>query len=56
MARSASWPKAAKITVTFGAPLSAADMDFTKKPAAMDNYQYFAAVLQEKVRELSGPA
>ena len=53
--RTASWPRPAKISITFGAPLSAAEMDFTKKPAAMDDYQYFASVLQEKVRELSGP-
>ncbi len=52
--RSASWPRPAKITITFGAPLSAADLDFSKKPAAMDDYQYFASVLQEKVRKLSG--
>ena len=52
--RSASWPRPAKIAITFGAPLSAADLDFTRKPAAMDDYQYFASVLQEKVRELSG--
>jgi len=52
--RTASWPRPAKIAITFGAPLSAAELDFTKKPAAMDDYQYFASVLQEKVRELSG--
>ncbi len=52
--RSASWPRPAKITITFGKPLSAADLDFRQKPTAMDDYQYFASVVQEKVRELSG--
>lgn len=51
--RSASWPKPVKITITFGAPLSAADLDPARKPASMDDYEYFASVLQEKVRELS---
>lgn len=51
--RSASWPKPVKISITFGAPLSAADLDFARKPASMDGYEYFASVLQEKVRELS---
>jgi long-chain acyl-CoA synthetase len=51
--RGAAWPKPATITVTFGAPLSAADLDYTKKPDDMDDYQYFASVLREKVRELA---
>ena len=35
--REAAWPKFRKITVTFGTPLSAKDMDFSKKPADMDS-------------------
>ncbi|HYQ47933.1 MAG TPA: 1-acyl-sn-glycerol-3-phosphate acyltransferase, partial [Thermodesulfovibrionales bacterium] len=54
--RSASWPKPAKISITFGTPLSAADLDFDRKPDSMDDYEYFASVLQEKVRELSRSA
>jgi long-chain acyl-CoA synthetase len=54
--RGAAWPKPAKITVTFGTPLSASDLDFTKKPDDMDDYQYFVSVLREKVRDLSGSA
>jgi long-chain acyl-CoA synthetase len=54
--RGAVIPKFTKITVTFGRPLSAIDLDYTKKPAGMDDYQYFASVLQEKVRELSQSA
>jgi len=51
--RGAVWPKFRKITVTFGPPLSAKEMDFSKKPADMDNYQYFAYLIREKVKELS---
>jgi long-chain acyl-CoA synthetase len=56
MPRGAAWLKPAKITVTFGKALSAADLDYTKKPDDMDDYQYFVSVLREKVRELSGSA
>jgi len=54
--RGAAWPKFRKISVTFGTPLSAKDMDFSKKPADMDDYQYFAYLIREKVRELSQSA
>lgn len=47
--RSAFWPRPKKITVTFGSPLLASDIDFSKKPADMDNYQYFANLLRERV-------
>ncbi len=51
--REAAWPKFTKISVTFGTPISARDIDFSKKPAGMDNYQYFAYLIREKVKELS---
>jgi len=51
--RETAWPKFRKITVTFGTPLSARDIDFSKKPAEMDNYQYFASMIRERVKELS---
>jgi long-chain acyl-CoA synthetase len=51
--REAAWPKFRKISVTFGKPLSAKDIDFLKKPADMDDYQYFAYLIREKVKELS---
>jgi len=50
--RSAFWPRPAKITVTFGSPLLASDIDFSKKPADMDDYQYFANLLRERVLAL----
>jgi long-chain acyl-CoA synthetase len=51
--REAAWPKFRKISVTFGAPLSAKDIDFSKKQEGMDDYQYFAYLIREKVKELS---
>ena len=54
--REAAWPKFRKISVTFGTPLSARDIDFSKKPADMDDYQYFAYLIREKVKELSQSA
>ncbi len=54
--REAALPKFTKITVTFGKPLSAKEIDFSKKPAEMDDYQYFAYLIREKVKELSQSA
>ena len=47
--RTAFWPRPKKITVTFGTPLRASDIDFSQKPADMDDYQYFANLLRERV-------
>ena len=47
--RGAVFPGPGKISVTFGRPLFAKDIDFSKKPPDVDNYQYFANVLREKV-------
>lgn len=48
------WPTFTRISVTFGMPLSAKNIDFSRKPADMDDYQYFANLIREKVKELSG--
>lgn len=50
--RTATWPRPRKITVAFGKPLHASDIDFSKKPSDIDNYQYFANLLRERVQEL----
>ncbi len=50
--RDAMLPRPKRITVTFGKPLIAKDIDFSKKPSDADNYQYFANVLREKVGQL----
>jgi len=38
--------------VTFGSPLLASDIDFSKKPDDIDDYQYFANLLRERVLAL----
>jgi long-chain acyl-CoA synthetase len=50
--RGAAFPRCGKITVTFGRPLLAVDLDLSKKPEGMDEYQYFADTVKERVREL----
>ncbi len=50
--RGATIPNCVKITVTFGRPLLASDVDFSKKPEGIDEYQYFANVLRERVEGL----
>jgi long-chain acyl-CoA synthetase len=50
--RTAFWPRPKKITVNFGRPLLASDIDFSKKPAGIDDYQYFANILRERVLAL----
>lgn len=52
--RGAAFPRFRKITVRFGPPLLAAEMDFSKRPEGMDEYQYFAAILRERVGQLRG--
>ncbi|MBI5075769.1 MAG: AMP-binding protein [Nitrospirae bacterium] len=54
--REAAWPKFKKITVTYGTPLSVKNVDLSKKPVGMDDYQYFAYLIREKVKELSKSA
>lgn len=50
--RGTARPRFRKITVTFGKPLRASDIDFSGKPDNIDDYQYFANILREKVKEL----
>jgi long-chain acyl-CoA synthetase len=50
--RSANFPRLKKITVIFGEPLVASEMDFSKRPEGVDAYQYFANQLRERVKTL----
>ncbi|MEW6108591.1 MAG: AMP-binding protein [Nitrospirota bacterium] len=50
--RGSSWPKFRKITVIFGKPLLASSIDFSKKTGDFDDYQHFANLLRERVKEL----
>ncbi|HUO77208.1 MAG TPA: AMP-binding protein [Thermodesulfovibrionales bacterium] len=50
--RGALWPKFVKITLTIGRPLYAAKVDFSKKPEGIDEYQFFANEVRERVKGL----
>lgn len=50
--RGAAFPRFRRITVRFAPPLRAEDLDFSARPAGMDEYQYFTAVLRDRVRLL----
>ncbi|MBI5639621.1 MAG: AMP-binding protein [Nitrospirae bacterium] len=52
MRRDSKLPRPGRIRVVFGRPLHASDVDFTKKPAGVDDYQHFANLLRERVKEL----
>jgi long-chain acyl-CoA synthetase len=50
--RGSTLPNFRAIEVIIGKPLMPSEPDFSKKPEGMDDYQFLAAVLKEKVREL----
>jgi long-chain acyl-CoA synthetase len=50
--RTAAWPRFRKIEVMFGKPLYPSDLDLSKKPEGVDEYQFFANELKERVRRL----
>jgi long-chain acyl-CoA synthetase len=50
--RTSRWPKLTEITVVYGNPLRSSDIDFSKKPEGIDDYQFFADTLRGKVRDL----
>jgi long-chain acyl-CoA synthetase len=50
--RSAIVPRLKKITVTFGKPLVPSEIDFSKRPEGVDEYQYFTDQLRERVKAL----
>jgi long-chain acyl-CoA synthetase len=50
--RGAAIPRFRKVTVTFGKPLRPGDIELSEKPAEVDEYQYLASVLRERVEAL----
>jgi long-chain acyl-CoA synthetase len=52
--RGALCPRCRKITVVFGEPLHASEIDFSDMPEGRDKYQHFADLLRERVKSL-GP-
>ncbi len=50
--RTAAWPRFRAITVLYGKPLHPSGLDMSKKPADIDNYQYFVNELRDRVKRL----
>lgn len=50
--RGARWPKLSKIRLTVGKPLYPAELDYKSKRADMDDYQFFADMVRERIRGL----
>ncbi len=50
--RGAALPNFRTIKVIFGKPLPPSELDSSKKPEGMDDYQFLTSVLREKVQEL----
>ena len=50
--KGAAWPKFIEIKIIFGKPIYPGDIGRSKRPERIDNYQFFADTLREKVREL----
>jgi len=52
--RGKMWPKFHQIGVTFGKPLFSSDVDMSRKPEGIDEYQFFVNELKERVLSLRG--
>lgn len=50
--RTAVLPRPKKITITFGKPIRADAIDFSRKPDGTDRYQHFANMLRDEVAHL----
>jgi 1-acyl-sn-glycerol-3-phosphate acyltransferase len=50
--RGAVWPKRRKVKITFGQPFHPSDLDLSLKPEDMDEHQFFADEVRERVRVL----
>lgn len=50
--RGAIWPKFKKLELTFGEPLYLSYLDLSKKPDGIDEYQFFANEVRERVKGL----
>jgi long-chain acyl-CoA synthetase len=52
LARGTVMPRFKEVKIIFGKPIYASDMDFTKRPKGMDNYQFFVNEVRERVKTL----
>ncbi|OHE56168.1 MAG: hypothetical protein A2Z47_06750 [Thermodesulfovibrio sp. RBG_19FT_COMBO_42_12] len=50
--RGAAWPKFTGIKIIFGKPLHPSDIEISRKPEGMDDYQFFVNELKERVKVL----
>lgn len=50
--RGARWPKFKKISLVFGKPVWPSELDLSKKPDNVDQYQFFTDELRGRVKEL----
>jgi long-chain acyl-CoA synthetase len=50
--KGAFWPKCAKVSVCFGRPIYPGDLDISRRPQGIDEYQFFADQLREMVKGL----
>lgn len=51
--KGAFWPKASKVSLSFGKPFYPAELDFSRKPEGIDEYQFFTDELMERVKRLA---
>jgi long-chain acyl-CoA synthetase len=50
--RGKKWPKFREVKITFGKPMYPSDLNFSRKPKNIDDYQVFVNELREKVKQL----
>lgn len=50
--RGSLWPKFRKVRITFGRPFHPSELDLSGKPEGMDEYQFYANEIREKVIKL----
>lgn len=54
--RNARWPKFKKIKVTFGKPIHPGEINFSEKPADMDDYEWIVLMLRDVISKMKGKA
>jgi len=50
--RGSYWPSFKKVKITFGRPFRLAEVDVSRKPDNVDEYQFFANTVRDKVKGL----
>jgi len=55
LARGTARPRFKEVRIIFGKPIYPSDLDFTKKPDGVDDYQFFVNKVRERVSALKDP-